>query len=340
MDENRNALLEFARSREARRRELDELLAAPEILGDGVLWRKYAREREACEKTARVYRKWRDTRELYEACIDDAKGLEGEEKRVAEAEIAAVGAELDASYAEILLASLPSGGAESATVIEIRAQGAQSGIFAEELVSTYSAFAKLLGFGFALNSAERYESGGYREARLTIKGEGSAEYLGSESGVHRAEYAGGVSRTVSVAAYPAPDERTYEPSEDEIRVELFHSGGAGGQNVNKVETAVRARHLPTGIIAVCQDERTQRANRERAVKELTERVRAYYRGLEEELYLEGKERAYSAKGRIRVYDLTKNELRDVRLGAPVAFRMGSGESLKEALALLRINALE
>ena len=337
MDENRDALTEYARSQEKRLNELDELLAAPEILGDGVLWRKYARERDSVEKTARAYHRWTELKELREACLADAAALTGDKRRAAEAEADSVGAELDEAYSALLLSSLPAGDAKNAVIVEIRASGAPSGEFASELSTYYSEFARDKGLDIRILSSARCESGGYKEISLRMEGEGALEYFGRESGVQRAEYAGGVSRTVTTAAYPARDERVYEPREEEIRIELFHSGGAGGQNVNKVETAVRARHLPTGIFVVCQDERSQAANRNRAVNELTERVRAYYNGLQEDIFREGKEKARLNRDKIRVYDHVRKELRDSRLSAPLPFRTArASAALAEALALLRL----
>lgn len=336
MDENRNALTEYARSREERLKELDELLAAPEILGDGALWRSYARERDSVLKTALAYRRWTELKELREACLADAAALTGDGRRAAEAEADAVGAELDEAYSSLLLSSLPSCGARSAVIVEIRASGAPSGEFASELCGYYSEFAREKGFALRTVSSVRYESGGHKEITFRVEGEGAYEYLGRESGVQRAEYTGGVSRSLVTAAYPARDERIYELREEEIRIELFHSGGAGGQNVNKVETAVRARHLPTGIFVVCQDERSQSANRNRAVRELTDRVRSYYNGLQEDIFREGKEKALLARDRIRVFDYARKELRDSRLPAPLPVRNGLSATLAEALALLRL----
>lgn len=336
MDENRNALTEYARSREERLKELDELLAAPEILGDGALWRSYARERDSVVKTALAYRRWTELKELRESCLTDAATLTGDKRRAAEAEADAVGAELDEAYSSLLLSSLPACGARNAVIVEIRASGAPSGEFASALYAYYSEFAREKGFALRTLSSARYESGGHKEITLRVEGEGAYEYLCRESGVQRAEYPGGVSRTLVTAAYPARDERIYEPREEEIRIELFHSGGAGGQNVNKVETAVRARHLPTGIFVVCQDERSQSANRNRAVSELTSRVRAYYHGLQEDIFREGKEKALLSRDRIRVYDYARKELRDSRLPAPLPFRNGLSAALAEALALLRL----
>ncbi|MGN0832376.1 MAG: peptide chain release factor 1 [Kiritimatiellia bacterium] len=239
-------------------------------------------------------------------------------------------------------------------VMEIRAGtgGEEAALFAGDLFRMYSRFCEAKGWKVAVMHASQTSLDGYKEIVFTIVGEGAYGTFRFESGAHRvqrvpATEAQGRIHTsaATVVVFPEADEDDeLEIPEKDIRIDLFCAGGAGGQHVNKTESAVRMTHLPTGLVAVCQDERSQIRNREKCLRTLKARILDFRRREEEakvgadRLTLRG---SGDRSDKIRTYNFPQNRMTDHRIGLTLHSldRIVEGE-LAPLLDALRANDLD
>lgn len=239
-------------------------------------------------------------------------------------------------------------------VLEIRAGtgGEEAAIFAGNLFRMYSRYAETKGWKISVMSSSPTSLDGYKEIVFTVIGEGAYGLLRFESGAHRVqrvpetETQGRIhTSAATVVVFPEADEDDeLEIPEKDIRIDLFCAGGAGGQHVNKTESAVRMTHLPTGLVAICQDERSQQRNREKCFATLKARILDHKRKEEEakigadRLTLRG---SGDRSDKIRTYNFPQNRMTDHRIGLTLYAldRIINGE-MEEVLTSLKKNDLD
>ena len=210
-------------------------------------------------------------------------------------------------------------------VLEVRAGagGEEAALFAEELAQMYLKFAERNGWKTTVLSESRASQGGYKEASFEFSGADVYDALRFETGVHRVqripvtEKSGRIhTSTASVAVLPMRKKPTIEVNPSDIQMEFSRSGGAGGQNVNKVETAVRLLHTPTGIDVRCQSERSQQKNREKAMNLLVAKLEALHEEEEAKKHAEVRRNQIGTGDRsekIRTYNFPQNRITDHRI---------------------------
>ena len=305
--------------------ELNEQLADPDVAGDGQQYMALLKEAGEMRETVEVYTHYQQVMQG----ISDAEDMldDAEMAPLAKEDLNTLKPEKVVLEDQLKILMLPKDPNDDKNIImEIRgaAGGDESSLFAADLLDMYRRYAEKQRWAVSIIDETITEVGGYKEVAIMITGDNVYSNLKFESGAHRVqrvpltETQGRVhTSTATVGVMPEFEEIDFELAESDLEEEFFRSGGAGGQNVNKVSTAVRLVHKPTGIMVKMQEERTQIKNRDKARKLLASRVYDFYAQQNEAEYAEKRKSAVGTgdrSERIRTYNYPQNRVTDHRIG--------------------------
>ncbi len=330
---------------------LTEEIVKPEVISDNKEWKKLVKERSSIEDIANLFD------ELESATTQKAaaqEGLNGEtdSEMIAlyKEEISSLDEKISKLNDDAKILLLPKDENDDKNVIvEIRAGagGDEAGIFGKELMDMYIRYAERRRWKVEVIDFNDTEVGGIKDATFMISGKGAYSYLKFESGVHRVqrvpetESQGRVhTSTATVAVLPELEEVEFEIEEKDVRIDTYRSSGAGGQHVNKTESAIRLTHIPTGIVVACQDERSQLKNKERAFSVLKSKLYDFYQGQKEKEYANTRKIQVGTGDRsekIRTYNFPQSRVTDHRINFTthdlIAFMDGDLEQMIDELII-------
>ncbi|WP_307585767.1 peptide chain release factor 1 [Paenibacillus wynnii] len=308
--------------------KLSELLCDPDVANDSKKLRDYSKEQSDLQPAYEAYAEYKNVMEELEAAkMMQGEKLDDEMKEMVKMEIDDLSGrqvELEERIRLLLLPKDPND--DKNVIVEIRgaAGGDEAALFASDLYRMYTRYADTQGWRVELMDVNANDLGGFKEVIFLINGRGAYSKMKFESGAHRVqripttESGGRIhTSTSTVSVMPEAEEFEIEIHDRDIRVDTFCSSGAGGQSVNTTKSAVRVTHVPTGIMATCQDGKSQNSNKEKALQVLRARISDLKRQEEEAKYA-GERKSKVGTGdrseRIRTYNFPQSRVTDHRIG--------------------------
>lgn len=315
-------------------RRYEEIIAEmskPEVASDRQKIMKLAQEKSAIDDIVALYRDYKTTvYSLEQTRAMQADKLDSDMLVLVKQELTTLEGKRDHLQEELKVALLPKDPNDERNVIlEIRAGtgGDEAALFAADLFRMYTRYAQSKRWDVDVINTSESGGGGLKEIIAEVRGKNAFSRLKYERGVHRVqrvpttEASGRIhTSTATVAVLPEAEDVEVDIKPDELRVDIFHSGGAGGQNVNKVATAVRLTHLPTGMVVICQDERSQLRNRQKAMAVLKARLLEMESQKQEE-EMTSLRRSQVGTGeraeKVRTYNFPQDRITDHRIGVNI-----------------------
>ena len=309
--------------------QINAQLFDPDVISDIDKYKKLMQESKHLTPVVEKYREYKMAQKNYDEAksLIDGGGLDRDFRDMALEEMEESSAIIEKTKEELKILLLPRDPNDDKNVIvEIRggAGGEESALFANSLFRMYSMYAEARGWKPDILSANPTELGGYKEISFMIEGDGAYSRFKFESGVHRVqrvpetESQGRIhTSTVTVAVLPEAQEVDIEINPVDLQIDTFRSSGAGGQHINKTESAIRITHIPTGTVVECQDERSQHKNKDKAMKILRSRILEAERE-KQSSEIAGERRSQVGTGdrseRIRTYNYPQGRVSDHRIG--------------------------
>lgn len=345
-------MFERLKELEEKYEQINNDLMDPEIISDNKRYASLMKEYKNLTPIIEKFREYNKAKDAFDEASEllEAGGLEKDFKEMVQMQLEESKEQTAKCEEELKIMLLPKDPNDDKNVIiEIRggAGGEEASLFANSLYRMYTMYADSKGWKHEVMNANETELGGYKEISFSVEGEGAYSRLKYESGVHRVqrvpetESQGRVhTSTVTVAVLPEAEEVEFEINEaTDLKIDVFRASGAGGQHINKTESAVRITHLPTGLVVECQDERSQFKNKERALKILRSKLyEEQLRAQENEIAAQRRSQVGTGdrSERIRTYNFPEGRISDHRIGLTIyrleQFLNGNLDEVIDALA--------
>ena len=344
-------MLEKLKGIKERYEQLTALLSDPAVIGDQNRYRELSKEQAGLTDIVNAYDEYMAADAEIESCkamleeADDAAMREMIHEELNE--LNAKEHELSEQLKVMLLPKDPND--DKDVIIEVRAGtgGEEAALFGADLLRMYTRYAERHGYKAELMNENYTEKGGVKEVVLSLQGKGAYSRMKFESGVHRVqrvpetESQGRIhTSAATVAVLPEAEDVEVEINPNDLQIDTYRSGGAGGQHVNKTESAIRITHIPTGLVVQCQDERSQHKNRDKAMRVLKSRLLELYQSKAAEAEADERKSQVGSgdrSERIRTYNFPQSRVTDHRIGLTLykleAFLDGDMDEIIDALIL-------